>query len=129
HELVVDVTKPKKPGTPLLPEFPEGPQWPEGLAESDLKKEVTRTISYVKKDSADGAETKAKDDTVQTAHFSRVAHYNAVTKKVTYGDWTSTDKELPEVQVGVVAGYVADKASVGATTAPTPAADGAVTPL
>ena len=113
-EKVVEVTTPPTPNTPVDPNVPEGPKWPEtGLAKSDLEKEVTRTITYVKKETADGPEIPdAKPTKEQTAHFKRSATYNAVTGTITYGDWESTDKELAKVDTPELTGYVADKASV-----------------
>ncbi|EGP69398.1 gram positive anchor [Streptococcus mitis SK1080] len=114
HEKVVTVTEPKNPNDPVDPDKPEGPKWPtEGLAKSDLEKEVTRTITYVKKETADGPEiADAKPTKKQTAHFKRSATYNLVTKVVTPGEWTSTDKTLEAVPTEKLDGYVANVSSV-----------------
>ena len=123
HEKVVEVTEPPTPNTPVDPNVPVEPnkpvdptvpKWPaEGLKESDLKKEVTRTITYVKKETPNGEEVASgKDPVTQTAHFTRKASYNVVTETITYGNWESTDKELPKVDTPELTGYVADKASV-----------------
>ena len=114
HEKVVTVTEPKNPNEPVDPDKPDGPKWPEtGLAKSDLEKEVTRTITYVKKETADGPEiADAKPTKKQTAHFKRSATYNLVTKVVTPGDWTSTDKTLEAVPTEKLDGYVANVPSV-----------------
>ena len=113
-ERTVEVTEPKNPNDPVDPDKPEGPKWPEtGLAKSDLEKEVTRTITYVKKETADGPEiADAKPTKKQTAHFKRSATYNLVTKVVTPGDWTSTDKTLEAVPTEKLDGYVANVPSV-----------------
>ena len=113
-ERTVEVTEPKNPNDPIDPDKPEGPKWPEtGLAKSDLEKEVTRTITYVKKETADGPEIEnAKPTKKQTAHFKRSATYNLVTKVVTPGDWTSTDKTLEAVPTEKLDGYVANVPSV-----------------
>ena len=113
-EKVVTVTEPPTPNTPVDPNVPEGPKWPAtGLAKSDLEKDVTRTITYVKKDTPNGEEIPdAKPTKEQTAHFKRSATYNLVTKVVTPGEWTSTDKTLEAVPTEKLDGYVADKASV-----------------
>ena len=113
-EKVVTVTEPPTPNTPVDPNVPEGPKWPTtGLAKSDLEKEVTRTITYVKKETADGPEiADAKPTKKQTAHFKRSATYNLVTKVVTPGDWTSTDKTLEAVPTEKLDGYVANVSSV-----------------
>ena len=109
-EKVVTVTEPKNPNDPVDPDKPEGPKWPAtGLAKSDLEKEVTRTITYVKKETADGPEiADAKPTKKQTAHFKRSATYNLVTKVVTPGEWTSTDKTLEAVATEKLDGYVAN---------------------
>ena len=114
REKVVEVTEPKNPNDPVDPDKPEGPKWPTtGLAKSDLEKEVTRTITYVKKETADGPEiADVKPTKKQTAHFKRSATYNLVTKVVTPGEWTSTDKVLEAVTTEKLDGYVADKGSV-----------------
>ena len=113
-ERTVEVTEPKNPNDPVDPDKPEGPKWPtEGLAKSDLEKEVTRTITYVKKETADGPEiADAKPTKKQTAHFKRSATYNLVTKVVTPGEWTSTDKTLEAVPTEKLDGYVANVSSV-----------------
>lgn len=55
REKVETVTTPPTPDTPVDPKVPDGPKWPTtGLAKSDLEKEVTRTINYFKKETADG---------------------------------------------------------------------------
>ena len=113
-ERTVTVTEPKNPNDPIDPDKPEGPKWPEtGLAKSDLEKEVTRTITYVKKETTDGPEiADAKPTKKQTAHFKRSATYNLVTKVVTPGEWTSTDKTLEAVLTEKLDGYVANVSSV-----------------
>ena len=113
-ERTVTVTEPKNPNDPVDPDKPEGPKWPAtGLAKSDLEKEVTRTITYVKKETADGPEiADAKPTKKQTAHFKRSTTYNLVTKVVTPGEWTSTDKTLEAVPTEKLDGYVANVSSV-----------------
>ena len=113
-ERTITVTEPKNPNDPVDPDKPEGPKWPAtGLAKSDLEKEVTRTITYVKKETADGPEiADAKPTKKQTAHFKRSETYNLVTKVVTPGEWTSTDKTLEAVPTEKLDGYVANVSSV-----------------
>ena len=119
-ERTVEVTTPPTPNTPVDPNIPDGPKWPEtGLAKSDLEKEVTRTITYVKKETADGPEEPSgKEPVTQPAHFKRSATYNLVTKVVTPGDWGSTDNTLTAVPTEKLEGYIADRASVEAVTVP-----------
>lgn len=104
-------------------------KWSEGVAKDNLNKDVTRTISFVKKDTPTSNEEKAKDDLVQPVHFKRSAEVNLVTKKVTYKDWMTDDKNFPVVKVDVLKGYLADKKEVPAAEATTPTKDGDVTPL
>ena len=120
REKVETVTTPPTPDTPVDPKVPDGPKWPEtGLAKSDLEKEVTRTITYVKKETADGPEEPSgKEPVTQPAHFKRSATYNLVTKVVTPGDWGSTDNTLTAVPTEKLEGYIADRASVEAVTVP-----------
>ena len=114
REKVETVTTPPTPNSPVDPNVPDGPKWPAtGLAKSDLEKEVTRTITYVKKETVDGPEiADAKPTKKQTAHFKRSATYNLVTKVVTPGEWTSTDKTLEAVPTEKLDGYVANVSSV-----------------
>ncbi|WP_275689833.1 YSIRK-type signal peptide-containing protein [Streptococcus sp. 1621] len=119
HEKVVEVTEPPTPNTPIDPENPNGPKWTEELVNQlSLKKDVTRTITYVKKDTPNGEEIpNAKPTVTQTAHFKRTVKVNVATRKVVeYTDWTSTDKNLAEVTTEKLDGYVADKLSVASVT-------------
>ncbi|HFI2448195.1 TPA: YSIRK signal domain/LPXTG anchor domain surface protein, partial [Streptococcus suis] len=102
---VVTVTPedPKNPGTEVDPKNPDGPEWPDGLKESDLNQTVTRTIKYQYEDGS-----KAKDDVVETLTYKRTATVNLVTKEVTYGEWTSTDKTFDKVDTPAIAGYTPD---------------------
>lgn len=119
HEKVVEVTEPPTPNTPIDPENPNGPKWTEELVNQlSLKKDVTRTITYVKKDTPNGEEIPdAKPTVTQTAHFKRTVKVNVATRTVVeYTDWTSTDKNLAEVRTEKLDGYVADKLSVASVT-------------
>ncbi|HFU4223336.1 TPA: hypothetical protein ACGO80_002260, partial [Streptococcus suis] len=51
---------------------------------------------------------------VETLTYKRTATVNLVTKAVTYGEWTSTDKTFDKVDTPAIAGYTPDKASVEA---------------
>ena len=120
HEKVVEVTEPKKPNDPVDPDKPEGPKWPEeGLKESNLKVEVTRTITYVKKETPEGEKIQNASPTkVDKVLYKRNATYNLVTKKVTYGKWTATiDETHPStgfstVKTPVLTEYIADTKEV-----------------
>ncbi|HFH9947652.1 TPA: YSIRK signal domain/LPXTG anchor domain surface protein, partial [Streptococcus suis] len=108
---VVTVTPedPKNPGTPVDPGNPDGPKWPDGVKESDLNQTVTRVIKYQYEDGS-----QAQPDVVETLTYKRTATVNLVTKEVTYGEWTSTDKTFDKVDTPEIAGYTPDKASVEA---------------
>nr|WP_173229410.1 YSIRK-type signal peptide-containing protein [Streptococcus sp. 4094] len=125
HEKVVEVTEPPTPNTPIDPDTPDDPnnpsipRWTEELVNQlSLKKDVTRTITYVKKDTPNGEEIpNAKPTVTQTAHFKRNVKVNVATRTVVeYTDWTSTDKNLAEVTTEKLDGYVADKLSVASVT-------------
>ena len=134
REKVETVTTPPTPDTPVDPNIPDGPKWPEsGLKESDLTKEVTRTITYVKKETADGEKIPdAQPTKVDKVLYKRTATYNLVSKTVTYSNWTPTaddthtDTHFSPVKTPVLTGYVADFKEV--TDAPAaPTANGDVT--
>ncbi|MEL0464478.1 YSIRK-type signal peptide-containing protein [Streptococcus pneumoniae] len=135
QERTKEVTEPPTPDTPIDPDIPEGPKWPAtGLAKSDLEKEVTRTITYVKKESPDGTEEPSGiANKIDKVLFKRTATYNLVTKKITYGEWTAATDEshpaskLPAVDTPLKTGYVADIKQVEGQDAPKPTEAGAVT--
>src|SRR5699024_12495031 len=64
--------------------LPDNPSknYPSGVAESDLNKNVTRTIKVT--DPQDKVTTE-----IQTVHLTRSATVEEVTGKVTCGDWTN----------------------------------------
>jgi len=135
QERTKEVTEPPTPDTPIDPDIPDGPKWPEtGLKESDLKAEVTRTITYVKKESPDGAEEPSGiASKIDKVLFKRTATYNLVAKKITYGEWMATTDEshpaskLPAVDTPLKTGYVADIKQVEGQDAPKPTKTGEVT--
>lgn len=135
QERTKEVTEPPTPDTPIDPDIPDGPKWPEeGLKESDLTKEVTRTITYLKKESPDGAEEPSGiASKIDKVLFKRTATYNLVTKAVTYSDWKETKDtshtltNFPEVKTPLLKGYLADTKVVTEETATKPTEAGAVT--
>ena len=135
RERVKTVTTPPTPNDPVDPNNGEGPKWPEtGLAKSDLEKEVTRTITYVKKETPNGQEEPSGvENKVDKVLFKRTATYNLVTKKITYGEWTATTDEshpaskLPAVDTPLKTGYIADIKQVEGQDAPKPTETGEVT--
>ena len=131
QERTKEVTEPPTPNDPVDPEIPDGPKWPEtGLKESDLTKEVTRTITYLKKESPDGAEEPSGvENKVDKVLFKRTATYNLVTKAVTYGNWTTDNQNFPEVKTPLLKGYLADTKVVTEETATEPTEAGAVTDI
>ncbi|CAM1663724.1 hypothetical protein SMIE22_06700 [Streptococcus mitis] len=137
QERTKEVTEPPTPNDPVDPEIPDGPKWPEtGLKESDLTKEVTRTITYLKKESPDGAEEPSGiASKIDKVLFKRTATYNLVTKAVTYSDWKETKDtshtltNFPEVKTPLLKGYLADTKVVTEETATKPTEAGAVTDI
>lgn len=135
QERTKEVTEPPTPDTPIDPNIPDGPKWPEeGLKESNLKVEVTRTITYLKKESPDGAEEPSGiASKIDKVLFKRTATYNLVTKEITYGEWMATTDEshpaskLPAVDTPLKTGYVADIKQVEGQDAPKPTKTGEVT--
>ncbi|WP_224784558.1 mucin-binding protein [Lactobacillus jensenii] len=83
----VDVT-PDKPKTTTdnLPDNPDK-KYPSGVTETDLNKTITRTIVEV-----DPVTKESKTVATQPVHYTRTATVDEVTGKVTYTDWTTTDK-------------------------------------
>ena len=83
----VDVT-PDKPKTTTdnLPDNPDT-KYPSGVSETDLNKTITRTIVEV-----DQVTGEKKTVATQTVHYTRTATVDEVTGKVTYTDWSTTDK-------------------------------------
>ena len=97
------------------PNTPVDPNNPDGLKYKDLKlaEEVKRTITYTYADDvADtakrGTEAEPKHET--TVSFTRTATVNAVTKEITYSEWTAKDNDTTlegKATVPVKTGYVA----------------------
>ena len=97
------------------PEKPVDPNNPNGPKYKDLKlaEEVKRTITYTYADDvADtakrGTEAEPKHET--TVSFTRTATVNAVTKEITYSEWTPKDNDTTlegKATVPVKTGYVA----------------------
>ena len=93
--------KPKTTGDKL----PDNPNknYPNGVAENDLNKTVTRTIKVT---NPQGKVT----TTTQTVHLTRTATVDEVTGKVTYGDWTTGS--FDSYDVPVIEGYTATQSKV-----------------
>ena len=97
----VEVTsdKPKTPNDKM----PDGDDYPDGVTDSDLNREITRTINVV--DPHTGLHT-----TVQTAHLTRNAVVDLVTKAITYGKWSADSWD--EFDTPVVKGYTPSASKV-----------------
>ncbi|MDA5387763.1 mucin-binding protein [Loigolactobacillus backii] len=114
----VEPTDPKDPTDPVDPTDPEGPKYPAGVAENDLNKTVSRTITYnVVTDPALPTVTTPKTVT-QTGKYTRTAIVDSKTGELLgYGDWTlSANSDQDETNDGFTAvvsphvpGYTADK--------------------
>lgn len=97
---------PGNPGQPVDPDNPDGPKWPDtGVSKTDLVKDVTETLHYVKDDG-----TTAFPDHTDSVEFTRDGVLNNVTGVVTYSDWTATndDTTFDAVTSPTLAGYTAD---------------------
>ena len=109
-QITIDPNDPNfDPNKPVDPSNPNGPKY------KDLKlaEEVKRTITYTYADDvADttkrGTDAEPKHET--TVSFTRTATVNAVTKEITYSEWTAKDNDTTlegKAVVPVKAGYVA----------------------
>ncbi|WP_263851028.1 mucin-binding protein [Fructilactobacillus sanfranciscensis] len=110
---VTDVT-PNKPGQPNQPvdlNNPDGPKYPDGTAESDLVKTVTRTIHY----QYDNGK-KVTPDVIETTTFKRNASFDQVTGKVTYTNWNETSHSFDKVDSPVIKGYTPNVNNVSSLT-------------
>ncbi|WCE24305.1 mucus-binding protein [Weissella cibaria] len=109
----VDPDDPTSPTYPVNPGDTPTPTYPAGVETADLNESVTQTITYTY---ADG--TTAADDATDTVTFSRTATVDAVTGKVTYGDWIASngDTTFDAVTSPVISGYVADKQTIAEVT-------------
>ena len=101
---IIEVT-PDKPKTPN-DKMPDGDQYPDGVTQDDLNRNITRTINVVNPHT--GLHT-----TVQTAHLSRNAVVDLVTKAITYGKWSTATWD--EFNAPTVAGYTPSIKSVAKT--------------
>ena len=97
--LEVTADKPKTPNDKM----PDGDDYPDGVTDSDLNREITRTINIV--DPHTGLHT-----TVQTVHLSRNAAIDLVTKAITYGKWRADSWN--EFDTPTVAGYTPSASKV-----------------
>ncbi|MFL2030124.1 mucin-binding protein, partial [Loigolactobacillus zhaoyuanensis] len=130
--VIVNPTDPKQPGTPIDPNNPTGPTYPGGVAENDLNKTVSRTITYnVVTDPALPTVTTPKTIT-QSGKYTRTATVDAETGEfLRYGEWTlSTNTDSDKTNDGFTAvtspklvGYTADK-NVAAVSLDNTAVDG-----
>jgi len=98
---------------PIDPNNPTGPKWtPELIKELEegRKEEVKRTIKYVY---ADGK--KAADAVEETKEFKRTATINAVTGKITFGNWSEPQSFEP-VTSPTIDKYAPNKENVPSAT-------------
>ena len=98
-QLLVTPDKPHNPQDKI----PDGDQYPDGVTNDDLNREITRTINVV--DPHTGLHT-----TVQTAHLTRNAVVDLVTKAITYGKWNTSSWD--EFDTPTVKGYTPSSAKV-----------------
>ena len=96
---------PDKPHNPT-DKMPDGDNYPDGVTQADLNRDITRTINVV--DPHTGLHT-----TTQTAHLTRNAVVDLVTKAITYGKWSTAIWD--EFNAPMVAGYTPSIKSVAKT--------------
>ena len=101
--ITVASDSPKTTGDKL----PDNPSksYPEGVAESDLNKNVTRTIKVT-----DPQGKVTTTTTTQTVHLTRSATVDEVTDEVTYSDWSTGS--FDSYNVPVIEGYTATQSKV-----------------
>ncbi|CCI85510.1 mucus binding protein [Lactobacillus pasteurii DSM 23907 = CRBIP 24.76] len=107
----VETVTPDQPKTPtdVIPGTSQN--YPSGVDKSDLSKTITRTIIV---NLPDGTTKEIK----QVVEYGRTATVDAVTKKVTYSDWTAKLTNWPQYDAPSVPGYTPDKEVVDLTHVP-----------
>ena len=98
-QLLVTPNKPHNPQDKM----PDGDNYPDGVTNDDLNREIIRTINVV--DQHNGLKT-----ATQTAHLSRSAVIDLVTKAITYGKWNTSSWD--EFDAPTVKGYTPSSAKV-----------------
>ncbi|HGA1494783.1 TPA: CshA/CshB family fibrillar adhesin-related protein, partial [Streptococcus suis] len=81
------------------------------VPESELKESVTRTINYVYTD-----RTTAAPSVTKTLDYTRTVAVDSETGAITYGAWTSTDDDFPEVASPDITNFTPDLSKVDAKT-------------
>ena len=102
-EITVDPAHPKTPAD-VLPDNPQK-HYPAGVAEADLNKDVTRTITVTE---PDGTVIRK----VQTVHLTRSATFDEASGAVAYGPWSTGHWDA--YAVPAVAGYTPSQTAVAA---------------
>ncbi|WP_447462625.1 mucin-binding protein, partial [Streptococcus orisasini] len=105
-----DPSTPPVPGQPVNPNDPNSPVWPDNVKDQLGTETVTRTVKYVYAKN----NSQASAPVAETLTFKRLAKVNLVTGAVTFDAWTAVDTTFDAVKSPVLAGYIADKASVDA---------------
>ncbi|MGL0749573.1 hypothetical protein ABPD29_13485 [Secundilactobacillus paracollinoides] len=86
--ITIDPTDPKNAGDPIDASNPDGLKYPEGVDQTDLNKQISRTITYT------GAEPNDPASVKQTGDYTRTATIDAKTGDfLSYGDWTLTTSD------------------------------------
>lgn len=93
----IQVTFTKQPDRQIDPNDPS--TWPEGLTEHDFKRDIKRTVTFVKPDGT-------KQTITQEVVFTRGATQDPVTDKVTFGPWSENGHHhFGDIQVPQIPGY------------------------
>lgn len=113
-QVPVTPENPGDPSQPINPDDPDGPKWPAGTAKSDLTKDATQTIHYT----GAGKDTPKDSVTPHEGAFTKTVTVDKVTGKIVSETAFAGDPyTFGTVDTPVIAGYHADKATVGGLTA------------
>ena len=112
REKVSSITpeNPGRPGEPIDPNNPDGPKWPTDKGVDDVKRTITRTVTYV-----DDAGKEVSPGSSNSVTFTRTGEINHVTGEVTWKDWTTKDAVLEGTKNPVITGYIAKSATLNGT--------------
>ncbi|WP_262314742.1 mucin-binding protein [Lacticaseibacillus parakribbianus] len=125
-QVTVTPDQPKNPGDAINPEDPNDNRvYPEGVAQSDLVRTVTRTIQY----QLAGVRADFPSQNQQTVTYTRNATVNLATGAVSYSDWTTANAIWSSVTSPDVPQLVPSPKQVPAFTTSDDSSDETVTVL
>ncbi|WP_461223698.1 mucin-binding protein [Lacticaseibacillus suihuaensis] len=125
-QVTVTPDQPKNPGDAINPEDPNDNRvYPEGVAQSDLVRTITRTIQY----QLAGIRADLPSQTQQTVTYTRSATVNLATGAVSYSDWATANATWSSVTSPNVPQLVPSPKQVPAFTTTDDSTDETVTVL